>query len=105
MWKFAVSATNCSRTCAPSSPSSSSARTARYDIDTGLPVLITDLNISLHGPGENDAEFNRLVGEFPLHVGDVLDQRAYTRGKEALQRSANERDKNNNNNNTHELII
>jgi len=79
--------------------------TARYDIDTGLPVLITDLNISLHGPGENDAEFKRLVGEFPLHVGDVLDQRAYTRGKEALQRSANERGYFDFNFIAHELII
>lgn len=64
---------------------------ARYEIKLGEPVLVKDVNVSLIGEGNNDPELRRLIDEFPLHSGDILDQRLYTRGKDGFQRVANER--------------
>ena len=65
--------------------------TARYEVTRGLPVLISDVNLGLLGPGADDEAMKALVKDFPLHGGDVLDQRRYTSGKESFQRMANER--------------
>ncbi len=63
---------------------------AHYDIQVGPPVRVTAVNITLKGAGENDPDFQRLVKDFPLHAGAVLDQRNYKTGKESFQRLANE---------------
>lgn len=64
---------------------------ARYEIDRGPPVLVIDVNLSLLGPGADDEALKKLVIDFPLHRGDILDQRLYNNGKEAFQHVANER--------------
>lgn len=64
---------------------------ARYEITRGPPVLVTDVNLSLLGPGADDETLKSVSADFPLRRGDILDQRLYTRGKEAFQRIANER--------------
>lgn len=64
---------------------------ARYEIAPGPPIIVDRLAVALHGDGADDEALRRLVAEFPLHEGDILDQRLYTRGKEAFQRAASER--------------
>ncbi len=64
---------------------------AHYEIDPGPPVRVTEVNITLEGAGEQDPDFQKLLRNFPLHRGDILDQREYKKGKESFQRFANER--------------
>ena len=79
--------------------------TARYEIEPGPPVRVTEVNITLEGGGEQDPDFQKLVRDFPLHRDDVLDQREYKKGKESFQRFANERGYFDFKFTTHELLI
>lgn len=63
---------------------------ARYHVDPGAPVHVTDVEIRVQGEGGEDPEFNSLVAEFPVHRGDVLNQPLYEQGKQNLQRFATE---------------
>jgi translocation and assembly module TamA len=63
---------------------------ASYNIDPGPPVHITAVDIRVEGDGANDAEFQSLVAQFPLHRGDILNQPLYEKGKQDFQRFATE---------------
>jgi translocation and assembly module TamA len=54
---------------------------ARYAITLGAPVRVRTVSVSVTGPGRQKAPFPKLVAEFPLRAGDILDQRAYERRK------------------------
>ncbi|MDY6943438.1 MAG: autotransporter assembly complex family protein [Pseudomonadota bacterium] len=65
--------------------------TARYVVDAGPPVRITDIDIQILGPGEEDPAIQRVARSFPLKVGDVALHRRYEDGKRRMMRVANER--------------
>jgi translocation and assembly module TamA len=62
--------------------------TASFTVDPGEPVRITELEISLSGPGGEDPVLGEAVQEFPLRVGQVLDHRLYETGKRKLTSTA-----------------
>ena len=59
--------------------------TARYRVDPGPPVRLSEVDVQLTGDGEEDP---RLHLVFPLAPGDVLDQREYEKGKQNLLSAA-----------------
>ncbi len=58
---------------------------ARYRVDPGPAVRLDEVDVQLTGAGE---ETPALQLDFPLAVGDVLDQRLYEQGKKALESTA-----------------
>ncbi len=60
----------------------------RHQIDlavtTGQPVTIQEIQISLTGPGKEDASLRKAVQLFPLHLNDILDHQLYEEAKEKL---------------------
>lgn len=61
---------------------------ARYRIDPGVPVRLSEVAVALAGDGENDPDLRAIVTGFPLQVGDVADHRRYEEGKTRLRRRA-----------------
>lgn len=51
----------------------------------GEPVHLTEVTVSLIGPGREEKRLNRLVAAFPLHIDDVLLHQSYEEGKAALK--------------------
>ena len=51
----------------------------------GEAVRVTSLQVRLSGPGESEARLQRLLADFPLHVGEVLRQDLYEQGKGTLK--------------------
>lgn len=64
---------------------------ATYHIVPGAPAHVENIDIQLLGEGTKDEEFQRLIADFPLHKGDVLEHAKYEAGKRALQALAAER--------------
>lgn len=63
---------------------------AHYDVETGPPLQIKDVELTLHGGGADDPGFQALIGEFPLAQGDTLNQPLYEKGKQRFQRYASD---------------
>jgi translocation and assembly module TamA len=61
---------------------------ARYAIVLGEPVRVREVTVSVTGEGKDQPPFPRLVAEFPLKAGDVLDQRSYEKRKIAFASAA-----------------
>ena len=59
---------------------------AVYTVNRGEPVRVTAVRISVEGPGGDDLAW--AAREFPLEIGDVLDQSLYEKGKKQMVRSA-----------------
>ena len=61
----------------------------RYHLDVtvlpGEPVRLTSLQVRLSGPGESEPRLQKLVTDFPLHVGEVLRQDLYDQGKGTIK--------------------
>jgi translocation and assembly module TamA len=64
--------------------------TARYDIEAGPPMLLDSVRVTVMGEGAKDAKFQKLIQQFPLHKGDVLNHPAYDAGKANFERAAAE---------------
>jgi translocation and assembly module TamA len=64
---------------------------ATYRIRRGPPVRVTKLAISIVGQGDSDKALRRWRSQFPLKVGDILDQQSYEQAKDALQQIAQNR--------------
>lgn len=64
---------------------------ARYEIEPGPPLRLTSVDLRLEGAGAEESVFRRLVREFPLEEGDVVDHVAYEEAKEAFVEEASER--------------
>ncbi|MFP3941581.1 MAG: autotransporter assembly complex protein TamA [Thermoanaerobaculia bacterium] len=64
--------------------------TARYEIAPGPPLRVSSVELRVAGAGAGDAVFRRLVREFPLEEGDVLDHAAYEEAKEAFAEEASQ---------------
>lgn len=58
------------------------------DIDPGPPVLLDHIDVQVHGPGEQDLLFTRIMDNLPLHPGERLNHAAYDNLKGELQRTA-----------------
>jgi len=52
---------------------------AEYDVAAGDPVRVSMINLETVGPGRE--QFGDVFGQFPLQVGDILDQGKYELGK------------------------
>lgn len=61
---------------------------ATFNIDTGSPMIIRQVNIVLTGAAEHDPQLQKAVTEFPLKVGDQLNHAAYETGKKVIQNMA-----------------
>jgi translocation and assembly module TamA len=57
-------------------------------IDPGQPVIMESVDVQVHGPGEHDPLFERIVAHLPLSVGARLSHAAYEQIKDDLQRTA-----------------
>lgn len=53
-------------------------------VTTGPPVTIQQLQITLTGPGKEDASLRKAVHSFQVHLNDVLDHQRYEEAKEKL---------------------
>ena len=60
-------------------------------VQPGEPVLIQDVSLQLLGPAADDAEFNRLLNESGLAVGDVLHHGRFETFRSALLSLGNQR--------------
>jgi translocation and assembly module TamA len=58
------------------------------DIEPGRPVQVAHIEVRVDGPGESDAQFQRILRHLPLKVGDRLNQAEYEIIKGDLQRTA-----------------
>jgi translocation and assembly module TamA len=58
--------------------------TARYEIDPGPQMEVSDVAIEVRGPGADDPGFRRAAREFPLQEGQALSHPAYDAGKQAF---------------------
>src|SRR5215475_6970230 len=47
------------------------------DIDPGQPVLVDRIDVQVHGPGETDPLFTRILSNHPLHQGARLNHATY----------------------------
>lgn len=63
---------------------------ARFRIDPGPPIKLTDVHVTLKGAAEASPDMRKLVEHYPLKSGDVLDQTLYEKGKKALRDMAAE---------------
>ena len=58
------------------------------NINPGPPVLVTQMEVRVTGPGANDPLFRRILRNLPMRVGDRLNQATYEAIKADLQRTA-----------------
>jgi translocation and assembly module TamA len=56
--------------------------TAEYTIQAGEPVRIATIDLEVIGPGRD--AFDNLFEQFPLQVGDILNQNSYEEGKKRI---------------------
>ncbi len=61
---------------------------AKYQIETGEPVLIEQVDLQLKGDAENDEEFESLLKSFPLAAGQQLNHNEYEDAKKSILRLA-----------------
>ncbi|NLX18601.1 MAG: outer membrane protein assembly factor [Desulfobulbus sp.] len=60
-------------------------------VDPGTPVTVNEVDITVVGPGQEDAVLRKAVAMFPLQSGRLLDHRSYEEGKDALVTQALDR--------------
>jgi translocation and assembly module TamA len=61
---------------------------ARYTVILGEPVRVRRVSITVTGEGRTRPPFAALAADYPLHPGDVLDQRLYERRKNTFATAA-----------------
>lgn len=64
---------------------------ARYRIQPGRPLRITELDVKVLGEGAQDPPFQNLLANLPLAQGQVLDQPKYEQIKSVMESLATER--------------
>ena len=77
----------------------------RVEINKGDPVRISNLNISIEGPGEKEEQLLKAVSGFPLQINDTLLQPEYEEAKDVLKNKALELGYLNASFSIHEIII
>lgn len=61
---------------------------ARYDIDPGPPVIISDIELQLEGAGSDDEAIHNMEELLPVQVGDQLVHAEYEQAKKRLRGAA-----------------
>ena len=61
---------------------------ATYQIETGEPIFIEQVDVQLKGDAQNDEEFQALVKSFPLAAGQQLNHNEYEDAKKSILRLA-----------------
>ncbi len=56
----------------------------------GMPVRVTEVEVTVRGPGSQEAELRDLAADFPLKKGDVLRGDIYEKTKGAMKSQAND---------------
>lgn len=64
---------------------------ARYDVDPGPAVRITELQVEVQGEARDDPAFDELLQDFPIRQGTPLRHPRYEQAKNALRTLAAER--------------
>ncbi len=60
----------------------------RVKIETGRPAILTDVRVSVQGPGASESSLIALAAAFPLQKGSVLQHQSYEQAKQTLQARA-----------------
>jgi len=60
----------------------------RVKIETGQPAVLTDVRVSVQGPGASESSLIALAAAFPLQKGSVLQHQFYEQAKQTLQARA-----------------
>lgn len=79
--------------------------TARYQVDPGPPLAITEADIRIIGPGADDPAMTEELNRLPLAAGKTLVHADYDKAKQRLQRLAAERGYFDARFSTHEIVI
>jgi len=61
---------------------------ARIEITPGTPVVLSEVDVAVTGPGETEPDFGRIRESLPMRAGGRLDHGAYDAVKTSLQRTA-----------------
>jgi translocation and assembly module TamA len=61
---------------------------ARYDIDPGPPVIISEVDVQIDGAGRDDPAIVNIAGSLPVEVGDRLVHAEYEQAKSRLREAA-----------------
>ncbi|WP_455220550.1 autotransporter assembly complex protein TamA [Kaarinaea lacus] len=59
--------------------------TITYNVDTGQPIVVENVDVVIEGEGDRDPEFSAWREKFPIHPGDRLNQNLYEEAKSQLQ--------------------
>jgi translocation and assembly module TamA len=62
----------------------------RVNVESGLPVIVTDVHVSITGAGASESALQALAAAYPLRKGDVLLHQAYERTRREIQARAQE---------------
>lgn len=62
----------------------------RVKVETGQPVILADVSVSVTGRGASESSLIALAAAFPLQKGAVLQHQTYEQAKQALQARAHE---------------
>jgi translocation and assembly module TamA len=62
----------------------------RVKVEAGLPVLLSDVSVSVTGSGASESSLMALAAAFPLHTGDVPLHQSYEQARRGLQAKAQE---------------
>jgi len=57
---------------------------ALYIIDKGPPIIVHEVDLEVSGGGGTNSRLLQAKAEFPVKVGDILDQSSYEQGKKQL---------------------
>lgn len=63
--------------------------TVRYNVVLGEPVIISQIDLKVSGPGAKNRKLNQYIKHFPLHKGEVLVATKYTAARDKFFDIAN----------------
>jgi translocation and assembly module TamA len=58
------------------------------NVDPGEPVRVSNVSITMQGPGSDEPSWQPLISEFPLRKGDILNHADYEKAKGAFKAEA-----------------
>ncbi|MCI0506690.1 MAG: BamA/TamA family outer membrane protein [Gammaproteobacteria bacterium] len=59
--------------------------TIQYNINTGKPIIVADVDLVIKGEGESNSAFTAWREKFPIHSGDRLNHQLYEEAKKEIQ--------------------
>ncbi len=63
--------------------------TAHFDIQAGAPLTLSEVDLQLNGPGEEDPELTKFMQHFPIASGQIFQADKYEKAKQTFFQTAN----------------